>query len=132
MPEKAGTHESVAKAGRFVTKTTQEGHKGGKGVGPGPEHPLPPYVHVGIVTLMLAQDDKEHPVPEEIRPRFQELVAAFVAGDYRLSRHTLDGIAPIDENTAQFIAGQIAAYGATLAPLNDEVWRRSIYLWMDG
>lgn len=81
---------------------------------------------------MLAQYDKEHPVPEEIRPRFQELVAAFVAGDYRLSRPALDGIAPIDENTAEFIAGQIAAYGATLAPLNDEVWRRSIYLWMDG
>lgn len=85
-----------------------------------------------LTTLMLAQDGKEHPVPEQLRPRFQELVAAFVAGDYRLSRRTLEGIAPIDEDTAQFIAGQIAAYGATLAPLNDEVWQRSIYLWMDG
>jgi hypothetical protein len=81
---------------------------------------------------MLAQDDKEHPVPEQLRPRFRELVAAFVAGDYRLSRHELDGIAPIDEDTAQFIAAQITAYGATLAPLNDEVWQRSICLWMDG
>ena len=85
-----------------------------------------------LTTLMLAQDGKEHPVPEQLRPRFQELVAAFVAGDYRLSRRTLEGTAPIDEDTAQFIAGQIAAYGATLAPLNDEVWQRSIYLWMDG
>ena len=81
---------------------------------------------------MLAQDDEEHPVPEQLRPRFQELVAAFVAGDYRLSRHALDCISPIDEQTAQFIAGQIAAYGASLAPLSDQVWQRSIYLWMDG
>ena len=44
----------------------------------------------------------------------------------------LDGVAPIDEDTARFIAGQIAAYGAALAPLSDEVWQRSIYLWMDG
>ena len=87
---------------------------------------------MGLAALMLAQDDKEHLVPEQLRPRFQELVAAFVAGDYRLSRHALEGIAPIDEDTAQFIAGQIAAYGATLAPLNDEVWQRSIYLWMGG
>jgi len=81
---------------------------------------------------MLAKDDKEHPVPEQLRPRFQALVAAFVAGDFRLSRHVLDGIAPIDEGTAEFIAGQIAAYGSNLAPLNDAVWQRSIYLWMDG
>lgn len=81
---------------------------------------------------MLAQDDEEHPVPEQLRPRFQGLVAAFVAGDYRLSKHALDGIAPIDEDTARFIAGQIAAYGAPLTPLDDAVWRRSIYLWMDG
>ena len=59
-------------------------------------------------------------------------MAALVAGDYRLSRHVIDGIAPIDEDTARFIAGQIAAYGAPLAPLSDEVWRRSVYLWMDG
>lgn len=87
---------------------------------------------MGLASLMFAQDDKEHPVPEQLRSRFQELVAAFIAGDYRLSRHALKGIAPIDEDTAQFIAGQIAAYGATLAPLNAEVWRRSIYRWMDG
>jgi hypothetical protein len=87
---------------------------------------------MGLATLMLAQDDKEHPIPEQLRPRFQELVEAFVAGDYRLSRHTLQGIAPIEDDAAQFIADQIAAYGAALAPLNSQVWQRSIYLWMDG
>lgn len=81
---------------------------------------------------MLAQDDEEHSVPEELRPRFQELIAAFIAGDFRLSRHALDGVAPIDVNTALFIEGQIAAYGVKLAPPSDEVWQRSAYRWMDG
>jgi hypothetical protein len=81
---------------------------------------------------MLALDDEEHPVPEEVRPRFQELVAAFVSGDYRLSRHVLDGVASIDANTATFIEGQIAAYGAILVPLSDEVWQRSVYRWTEG
>jgi hypothetical protein len=80
---------------------------------------------------MLALDDQEHPVPEELRPRFQELVAAFVTGDFQLSRHALDGIAPIDAETAGFIEGQIAAYGDSLAPLRDEVWQRSAYRWMN-
>lgn len=81
---------------------------------------------------MLAKDNEEHPVPEEVRPRFQGLIAAFVTGDFQLSRHVLDGIAPIDANMAQFIRGQIAAYGADLAPLSDDVWQRSTYRWMDG
>ena len=80
---------------------------------------------------MLARDDKEHPIPEGIRPRFRELVAAVVAGDFQLSNHKLDGVAPIDARLADFIAGQIDAYGAKLAPLSEEVWERSIYAW-DG
>jgi hypothetical protein len=81
---------------------------------------------------MLAQDDEEHPVPEEMRPRFQELIAAFVTGDFQLSRHVLDGVAPIDAETAQFIGGQIAAYDDSLAALSDDVWQRSAYRWMNG
>jgi len=86
---------------------------------------------VGIIALMLAQDHEEHPVPEDMRPRFQELIAAFVAGDFLLSRHALDGIAPIDANSARLFEGQIAAYGDNLASLSDEVWQRSAYRWMD-
>jgi len=80
---------------------------------------------------MLARDDKEHPIPEGLRSRFRELVAALVAGDFRLSNHRLDGIAPIDARLADFITEQINAYAATLAPLSEEVWERSIYVW-DG
>jgi hypothetical protein len=81
---------------------------------------------------MLAKDDEEHPVPNELRETFRELVAAFVAGDFELARHSIDGVAPIDADTASFIAGQISAYGSSLIPLRDEVWQRSIYRWMDG
>jgi hypothetical protein len=81
---------------------------------------------------MLARDDKEHPVPEVLRPRFSALVAAFVAGDFELSEHRLHEIARVDGDTAHFIAEQIAAYGDSLALLSDEVWQRSIYIWMDG
>ena len=81
---------------------------------------------------MLAQDDEEHPVPEALRPRFRTLVLALVAGDFELSRHELAGISPVDPNTARFIAGQVAAYGDDLAPLRDEVWKRSAYRWIDG
>lgn len=80
---------------------------------------------------MLAQDDDEHPVPEDMRPRFQELIAAFVTGDFQLSKHALDGIASIDADTARLIEGQIAAYGDSLAPLSDDVWQRSAYCWVD-
>jgi hypothetical protein len=80
---------------------------------------------------MLALDDEEHLVPEGMRPRFQELVAAFVAGDFQLSRHSLDGVASLGAETARFIEEQIAAYGASLAPLSDDVWQRSAYRWMD-
>jgi len=81
---------------------------------------------------MLARDDKEHPVPEGLQARFSELVAAFVAGDFELSKHRLHEVALIDEDTAHFIAEQIAAFGDSLTPLSDEVWQRSIYIWMDG
>jgi len=80
---------------------------------------------------MLALDDEEHPVPEEMRRRFQEVVAAFVTGDFQLSNHVLDGVASIDADTAGFIEGQIAAYGDGLVPLSDEVWQRSVYHRME-
>lgn len=81
---------------------------------------------------MLAQDDKEHQVPLELRPRFRQVVAAFVAGDFRFERHAIDAVTSIDASTAQFIEEQIAAYGGGLALLSDEVWQRSAYRWMDG
>ena len=78
------------------------------------------------------KDDDEHPVPTQLRERFQQLIAAFATGDLQLITARLDGIAPIDRKTADSIAGTIAAYGSALAPLREETWERSVYRWMDG
>jgi len=78
---------------------------------------------------MLAQDDQEHPIPEALRPRFSELVAALVAGDFELTGHHLRGVSPVEPALAAFIAEQVEAYGARLAPLGDQVWEKAVYRW---
>jgi hypothetical protein len=81
---------------------------------------------------MLEKDDAEHPVPEQWRSTFRKVVDAFVAGDFQLRERSIEGVAPIDPATARSIADNISAYGAALAPLNEETWNRSVYRWMDG
>ena len=81
---------------------------------------------------MLQKDDAEHLVPEPLRSSFRQIADAFVAGDFELRDHAIVGVKPIDADTAKRIAGNISAYGETLAPLNEDTWDRSIYRWMDG
>lgn len=81
---------------------------------------------------MLEKDDAEHAVPEQWRPTFRKIVDAFVAGDFQLLDHSIDGVSPIDSARASGIAKNISAYGDSLAPLDDDTWQRSVYRWMDG
>jgi hypothetical protein len=81
---------------------------------------------------MLHKDDSEHAVPESLRPTFRQIADSLVAGDYRLMEHPVDGVRPVDADTAKWIAESVSAYGDKLAPLNEETWKRSIYRWMDG
>ena len=81
---------------------------------------------------MFEKDDAEHLVPEQWRSTFRQIVHAFVAGDFQLREHAIDGVAPIDPATAESIAENLSAYGDALALLNDETWDRSVYRWMDG
>jgi hypothetical protein len=81
---------------------------------------------------MLQKDDAEHPVPEPLRSTFRQIADAFAAGDFQLREYPIAGVCPIEPDTAEWIADNIAAYGATLAPLNEQTWHRSIYRWMDG
>jgi len=80
---------------------------------------------------MLKKDNDEHPVPVGYRGRLRDLVAAFAAGDFQLKSIVGQGVAPVDLETANNIARNIAAYGDALIPLHDEVWKTSIYRWMD-
>jgi hypothetical protein len=77
---------------------------------------------------MLLKDDLEHPIPVELRSRLSALVDAFCSGNYAPNQ---EGVAPIDDELARLIAENIKAYGDELTPLNNEVWARSVYRWMD-
>ncbi len=79
--------------------------------------------------MRLAQDEQQHPIPEELRDVFVRIADAFVAGDYSLRAAGIAGVEPIDVDTAEYIDGCIAAYGDSLAPLNPAVWERSCYGW---
>ena len=82
--------------------------------------------------LMLSKDDAEHQIPEPWRSKFRQIAEAFVAGDFQLRDHPIDGVMPVDSATAKCIADNVSDYGEVLAPLNDETWKRSVYNWMDG
>lgn len=81
---------------------------------------------------MALMDDAEHSLPELWRAKFAEIAAAFADGDFQLCRSRVDGVEPVDQETADLIATNVTAYGDRLAPLNEATWDRSIYRWMDG
>lgn len=76
------------------------------------------------MTLTLAQDDQEHPVPADLRGVFERIVDAFIRGDFVLGTSGIGEVATVDAETAQFIRASIDAYGDTLAPLDPAVWER--------
>jgi len=85
---------------------------------------------MACMTAMLERDDREHPLPVELRGVFARIVDALVRGDF-----ALDGIgeaASIDAETAEFIRASVEAYGDELAPLDPAVWERSCYGWSGG
>lgn len=81
---------------------------------------------------MALMDDAEHPVPESWRAKFAEIAAAFAAGDFQLCKSRVEGVEPVDQETAAHIAANVAAYGDRLAPLDEATWHRSIYGWAGG
>jgi hypothetical protein len=81
---------------------------------------------------MLQKDDAEHPVPEPLRSMFRHVASAFIAGDFQLRQLRIEGVKPISPETAKWIAENVATYGDSLAPLNDQTWGWSVYRWMDG
>jgi len=81
---------------------------------------------------MLQKDDAEHPVPVSLRATFRQIVGAFAAGDFQLRDRPIGGVRSVEADTAKWIADNVSAYGETLIPLDEQVWERSVYRWMDG
>ena len=79
------------------------------------------------MTIRLEQDDQEHPVPVGLHGFFERIVGAFMHGDYELREFPIDGVVPVDRDTARFIEASIKTYGDVLAPLDPAVWDRSCY-----
>ena len=72
--------------------------------------------------------DSSHPVPEEWRKPFEDMVQCFVDGDYRVSRLG-NRVEPLGPETSKQISEYIGDYGETLVPLPPEVWDVAVAMW---
>jgi hypothetical protein len=77
----------------------------------------------------VKDDDAAHPIASQWRPTLREMVAAFLDGDYSLTRG-VQFVAPVPAATAKRISANVAAYGDTLAELPAETWETSGAQWM--
>lgn len=81
---------------------------------------------------MIHMDDWEHPVPKRWRSKFAKIAAAFAEGDFQIRNSRVEGLEPVDPETADYMAANITAYGDPLTSLNDATWNCSVYRWMGG
>ncbi len=77
-----------------------------------------------LTSVPVKDPSAAHPVPLAWRPTLQNIVEAFVAGDFGLERGVAL-VAPVSAATAKQIRDYVADYGATLAPLPEETWKTS-------
>ena len=76
----------------------------------------------------LKRDDREHPIPIELRPTFVRIADAFADEDYSLLEHYIEGVSLADAETASYIADCVAAYGDPITGLDASTWQRSCYV----
>ncbi len=81
--------------------------------------------------IAVKDDEASHPIAGKWRPLLCEVVAAFVDGDFELSRG-VSGVDAVPAETAEHIRDYIAEYGETLVELPEETWQTSCAQWMDG
>ena len=71
---------------------------------------------------------KQGPIPSAWRPVFQDIVKAFVRGDFKVSTG-VPGVSLVRDNVADQIESYIKDYGETLVELPDETWESSVCIW---
>jgi len=77
----------------------------------------------------IKDEDAAHPIASAWRPTFQQIVKAFVEGDFVLARG-IPSVEPIDPATADQIRDYVADYGETLVELPEDTWKSSVAQWM--
>jgi hypothetical protein len=77
----------------------------------------------------LRDEYRAHPIANVWRPAIQDIVKAFVQGDYSLLRN-IQGVEPLDPVKAARIRDYILEYGENLVELPEECWRTSVAQWM--
>lgn len=78
--------------------------------------------------LAVRDGSAERPIPTAWRGVLQEVVAAFVAGDYGLERGVAN-VEPVSPETALHIRNYLQDYGATLVALPETSWSSSVCIW---
>jgi hypothetical protein len=81
------------------------------------------------MTNPVKDPEAEHPIASAWRPILQEIVKAFVDGDYDLSRG-VPSVLPVSKSSVEQIRAYICDYGETLSELPDKTWERSVSQWM--
>jgi hypothetical protein len=76
----------------------------------------------------MKDEEHEHPVPTEWRPKLREIADALRNRNYSLVG--LADVDALDEATAAGVAENIEGYGATLASLSEESWDTSVCQWL--
>jgi hypothetical protein len=87
-------------------------------------HPSPDFVPV------RKDETAQHPVATVWRPVLEDIVRAFVQGDYELSLRP-SSVMPVRTHVGQQIREYISDDGRTLVELPDEAWSTSVCQWME-
>jgi hypothetical protein len=87
---------------------------------------------MGSELEQLLKDEAEHELPQSWREVFTQIVAQFVRDDFQLADLPRNLCALVDADLAADMKANVQAYGDSLAPLDESVWDRSVYRWMDG
>ena len=76
----------------------------------------------------VKDEEGQHPVPGAWRGTLREIVRAFVAGDFGLTKGVAR-VEAVEPEKADDIRASVAAYGATLVDLPEGTWNTSVAQW---
>lgn len=81
-----------------------------------------------IVAVMKDENDQQS-IPSVWRKTFFDIVEALKEKDYGLAKK-IDGVLPVSEEIAEYMAESVNDYGAVLLSLPEDTWKTSVCFWM--